>query len=404
MIDCTATGLCPSTSTRVSCYEVQRIEMKRGSKRNRLIDYYAGVPLLAVAAVLRHRREWPQDIKRVGILATPALGDTLLCSGPIQDIRSLFPRQELSFFAARSNLLAAQLLPGVDRVETISISNPLTAIRLLRSCHLDLLVDFTSWQRVTALISALSGARFVAGYRTPGQHRHLGYDRTIEHRRDRHEIDNLRALAQSVGATSTADPRIVLPLGEPPEALSRASEVIVFHAWPSGARSWLRKWPEDRWVELAKALSRPGRLFVITGSPQDLPHSKAFCERLLREGLSAEVFVGEGGLAPVARLLQGSRLLVSVNTGIMHLGAILGTPTISINGPTAQHRWGPVGRCVAGVNPPDGSGGFLHFGYEFDGNPDDTMQRISAAQVIDAAQEVLLQSVSVIRDGSVRTF
>jgi len=110
---------------------------------------------------------------------------------------------------------------------------------------------------------------------------------------------------------------------------------------------------------------------------------------LSSQGVNAHVFVGRDGLSSVARLLMRAELLVSVNTGIMHLGALLGTPTVSINGPTAQHRWGPVGRYVIGVDTPDSSGGFLHLGFEFEGNPTDTMERISTEQVFKAAQVVL---------------
>jgi len=54
-----------------------------------------------------------------------------------------------------------------------------------------------------------------------------------------------------------------------------------------------------------------------------------------------EVLVGRDGLGEIARALMHAEVLVSVNTGIMHLGAILGVPTVSINGPTSSRRWGP---------------------------------------------------------------
>jgi ADP-heptose:LPS heptosyltransferase len=363
--------------------------MKRGSKRNRLLDFYVGIPLLALAAGFRPKHSWPEIIGRIGILVNPALGDTLLCTGPIRDIRLAFPKSELIFLAARSNSAVANLLPGIDKIEMISVTNPLKSIRKLRALDLDLLVDFTSWQRITALITAYSGARFVVGYRTATQYRHFGYDKTVEHRRDRHELDNHRALARSIGATAGFEPQVVVPPGQLNESVETSAEIIVFHAWPSGTRSWLREWPQERWVEVAKALNRPGRLFVITGSPQDEPRSENLRQELLKHSVNAEVFVGRDGLASVARLLLRTRLLVSVNTGIMHLGAILGTPTVSINGPNAQRRWGPVGPCVAGLDTPDGFGGFLHLGFEFDGNPSDAMDRISAQQVLEAAQDLL---------------
>ena len=136
----------------------------------------------------------------------------------------------------------------------------------------------------------------------------------------------------------------MIPGGPLPEIVLRGKEVIVFHAWASGARSWLREWPDARWAELALRLLAPGRTFLITGSPADEVRCKALRDAILSQGASAEVMIGRIGIAEIARVLTHAEMLVSVNTGIMHLGAILGVPTVSINGPTAVHRWGPWDR------------------------------------------------------------
>jgi ADP-heptose:LPS heptosyltransferase len=363
--------------------------MKRGSPLNRILDYYLGIPLLRFVCLVHRKKRWPKQIRRIGILVNPALGDTLLCSGPIVDIRRAFPQASLLLFAAPSNVSAAKLIPSIDRIEMISVTNPAKAIRVMRASSLDLLIDFTSWQRITAAISAYSGAKFVVGYYTPTQHRHFGYDRTVEHRSDRHELENHRALAASFGATAKSTPQLTFSPEDFPKLPIDANDLIVFHVWPSGTRGWLREWPRQRWVELAKALNKPARIFIITSAPDDEARSLELRQLLIDQGLAAHVFVGKNGLSSVANLLTRAKLLVSVNTGIMHLGAIIGTSTVGINGPNAQRRWGPVGPRAIGIDTPDGSGGFLHLGFEFDGNPTDTMERISTQQVLDAASNLL---------------
>ncbi len=363
--------------------------MKRGSRKNRVLDYYLGIPLLQLAALGHRRRSFPKHIERVGILVNPALGDTLLSSGPVKDLRAAFPAQRLIFFCAPSNRISAELLPGLDEQIVISFTRPHEAIAQLRAAKLDILFDFTSWQRITAFCSLMSGARYVIGFQSPGQYRDCGYDAVALHRRDVHEIENMRALVRAAGIHAGLAPELQLPESQAPARTSGGQERIVFHAWPSGARSWLREWPMANWVELARGMNRPEYHFVLTGSPQDRPRSEELRAALQAEGISAEVFTGSDGLISVAHLLQQARLLVSVNTGIMHLGAILGTPTVVINGPTAEHRWGPVGPRVANVNAPDGRGGFLHLGFEFDGNPTDSMERTPVNDVLAAAEQFL---------------
>jgi ADP-heptose:LPS heptosyltransferase len=368
--------------------------MKRGSKKNRLLDLWVGIPLLNLLATFHRRHTLPKDIRRVGLVCSAALGDTLLFSAAVQDLRSVFVDQKLIHFCAPQNLAAAELIPGIDQRVAIDLTKPVYTIRQMRRQKLDLLIDYSAWQRLTALYTFLSGARFTAGFRTPRQYRHRGYDHTAKHRRDRHELENFRTLTRSLGYDASSWPRLQLPKVVAPEVLKRDKEIIVFHLWPSGVNSWMREWPGERWIELAHSLATPETLFVLTGGPGDRSRSTEFAEAMRAAGLNAEIFVSPDGFASLCQLLLHSELLVSVNTGIMHLAATLGTPTVSINGPTANHRWGPIGQRAIGVDTPDGGGGYLHLGFEFKGQPTDSMERISVNHVLQAVHTLMAQNAS----------
>jgi len=144
----------------------------------------------------------------------------------------------------------------------------------------------------------------------------------------------------------------------------------------------------------------PGRVFLLTGSPSDEDRCDALRQELVAQGTPADVLVGRDGLGEIARTLAHAELLVSVNTGIMHLGAILGVPTVSINGPTAAHRWGAVGPRVANVCPADGGGGFLDLGFEFRGHSTHTMEKILVEDVVHAIR--LLCGVQEDRESAIK--
>jgi heptosyltransferase III len=367
--------------------------MRRGSKKNRFIDTWLGIPVLNMLAVLRRHRKYPDRVERVGVMCSLALGDTLLVSAAVRSVRSHFPTRHLVFFCGPQNIAAAKLLSGVDELVLIDLLKPRETIRRMREQRLDLLLDFSAWQRLTAFYSMMSGARFTAGFRTAGQHRHRGYDLTTEHSRERHEVDNFRSLLRSIGITECYLPRIVPPAIPPPELVLRRKQIIVFHLWPSGVCSYTREWPEDCWVALAKHLATlPGEakvLFVITGAPSDQARSEPFVQKLREVGLEAESFVGQDGFASLCQVLLHARLVVSVNTGVMHLAAILGAPTISLNGPTNNGRWGPVGPRAMGVQSPGEGCGYLHLGFESSDGPMDCMERITVDMVLAAANVVL---------------
>ena len=102
------------------------------------------------------------------------------------------------------------------------------------------------------------------------------------------------------------------------------------------------------------------------------------------QGLEAEVLVGRDGFASLCQVLLQSRLVISVNTGVMHLAAILGAPTISLNGPTNNDRWGPVGPRAVGIQSPGEGCGYLHLGFESCNGVTDCMERITVDMVLAA--------------------
>ncbi|HEY4010087.1 MAG TPA: glycosyltransferase family 9 protein [Acidobacteriaceae bacterium] len=366
--------------------------MQRGKPRNRHLDYWVGTPLLNLLASVHRKRLPPARVQHIGVMCSPALGDTLLFSAALQDLRTAFPSARITHVCMRQNLAAAEIIPGADRRVEIRLTHPLEAVQRMRAERFDVLLDFTSWQRLTALYTLLAGARYTAGFQTPGQQRSRGYDRTVPHREVCHEVENFRALLRGCGleppietghspAICVATSRDV-PFAEEPD-------IVALHLWASGQRSWLREWAEHRWLELARRLRREDTLFVITGAPSDLPRMQPFVEEMRAAGLRCEAFVSPDGFRTLTNVLRRCRLVVSVNTGVMHLGAIAGARVVAINGPNRNGRWGPVGPRAVGVEAPGEGCGYLHLGFNFDGNPTDCMERTTVDHVYGAAQELM---------------
>lgn len=367
--------------------------MQRGSKKNRWLDTWVGTPALNLLATLRPRRKIPSGLpRRVGVMCSPALGDTLLFSGALQDLRAALPNAHITHICMQQNWAAAEIIPGADDRLLIDLTRPWATVRQLRQLKLDVLLDFTSWQRLTACYTLLSGARYTVGFQTVGQHRSRGYDKTVAHRNDRHETANFRALLLGAGLPiafrAAHNPKIeVPPVDHAP--FGAEQDLVALHLWASGQRAHVREWPQDRWVALAERLAGPETLFLITGAPSDRSRIDPFVAVLHRAGLRAEPFVSPDGFRTLTHVLQRTRLTVSVNTGVMHLAAIAGARVVAINGPNRNGRWGPVGPYALGVEAPGKGCGFLHLGFNFDGNPEDCMERISVEAVFVACQSLL---------------
>ncbi|HEY2120245.1 MAG TPA: glycosyltransferase family 9 protein [Candidatus Acidoferrum sp.] len=332
----------------------------RGNPTLHFVDRYIGIPAIAFVGSIRTKRILPANIKRIGLLKGGAIGDTVLLSAVVADLREAFPAAEIILFAGESNYEMACMLDGVDRVIKAPAGNVLKGIRAMRSAPVDVLLDFGQWTRLEALFTLASKAAFTIGFCTAEQHRHHGFDLAVEHSSTSHELENYRDLVRALGAKA-----IHLPaLSVPKQSSGIPQSYVVFHLWPGGRRRELKQWPSDRWLRLIAEFLKDGLSVVLTGSSSD----KSLNEELIKDipdgGFERVINVAGSSLSETASLLAGARLVVSVDTGIMHIASALNLPLVAIHGPTSSKRWGPLNPRAIAVDTTLPEGGFINLGWE----------------------------------------
>ncbi len=117
---------------------------------------------------------------------------------------------------------------------------------------------------------------------------------------------------------------------------------------PGGARNLLRtddlrRWPVEYYVELAERLIAQGHRVVLAGGPTDawvLDHfSSVTCEK----------FIGKTSLAQLVKLAENALVVVSHDTGPMHLASLSSTPLVAMFGPTPANAFVAMGRPLTEV-------------------------------------------------------
>jgi ADP-heptose:LPS heptosyltransferase len=154
---------------------------------------------------------------------------------------------------------------------------------------------------------------------------------------------------------------------------------VVLHP---GAASGSRRWPVDRWVEVAQVLSRHHDV-RLTGGPDE----RDLCERIATSaGLAAtSVTAGTLTLPGLVDLVAQAALLVCGDTGVAHVATATGTPSVLLFGPVAPRLWGPVidrhrHACLwhgEGTGDPHAD------------EPDPALLRITSTEVLVAAEALL---------------
>lgn len=124
------------------------------------------------------------------------------------------------------------------------------------------------------------------------------------------------------------------------EAL-RASPPYVVLA-PGAEYGTAKQWHQAGYRETAKRLSAAGWRVVVVGLPQDKPMGDALVEDLGQGSSKALNLCGQTGLNQMVGVLAGSSLLVSNDSGAMHVGAALGLPQIAVFGSTNPNWTAPL--------------------------------------------------------------
>jgi heptosyltransferase-3 len=364
---------------------------QRGNRLLRFADRSLGIPLIAMLGMAFKRRRLPEPINVVGLLMLGVIGDTILAASLARAMKMWRTNVTVVALVSNSNMGAIDLVDGIDEVIVVPLERPLKALSVVRRLKFDVLIDTSQWPRIGAVLAFISRSRYTIGFQTAGQYRHYGYDAVVEHSREKHEIDNFRELLIPLGLVANAQPSLRYDLTDPLPSLT-GIRYVVFHPWATGFRSELREWPTERWVALAHALEGIGASIVITGGPGDLAAADALAAAIDRPAM-VKVLAGKTSLVDLTRVLAHAEAVVSVNTGTMHIAALLNRPLIALHGPTNPRRWGPIGNSAVVVGPgPSQGGAYLNLGFEYPRHPEDCMGKISVAEVLAPLKAMLTES------------
>jgi lipopolysaccharide heptosyltransferase I len=107
-----------------------------------------------------------------------------------------------------------------------------------------------------------------------------------------------------------------------------------------GARWANKRWPTEHFVELARRLQveRPSLLLAILGAKEDQPLGQVLTQALPGRCLD---LTGRTTLPEMVEWIRLARVLVTNDTGPMHVAAALGRPVVAVFGPTEPRRTGP---------------------------------------------------------------
>lgn len=288
----------------------------------------------------------PESPRRVAILKPCCIGDCIMALPAIDAMASAWESAEIDIFVGAHSRAAFAFRPAMTRrsvADQLDIASAMNTSRILRQRRYDAvaILDRSRWLRLAAHTSRAAITASVESMSPEMRHESEVYLDVVRSL-DIATAAVLPSIAPSAESQREAD-RILHSMPEP---------FAVIH--PGGARNpgadaLDKRWPADRFVGLAKALRADGVEVLVSGGPDEVNLARHVAESAsLAE---RAILAGRASLEVMAAVLHGSAAFVGPDTGMSHIAAAVGTPTVAIFGPTNPRRYRPLGREVQVLAP-----------------------------------------------------
>ncbi|MDE2179231.1 MAG: lipopolysaccharide heptosyltransferase II [candidate division NC10 bacterium] len=335
------------------------------------------------------------------VVASPNwLGDAVLALPALANLRRSFPGARIALLVRSWLSPLFRSLPFIDELVELPDSGELIwAATVLRRRGFELALLLPNSFR-TALISWLAGIPHRIGYVADGRGPLLTVGVRPASGTSPHQADSYLGLLQALKWDAWLRPtKCLLPPGSDAEAEKLLTEsglsphVPLIGMTPGASYGTAKRWPAERFAEAADLLAdRLGSVALLFGSQREASLTRAIHERM--RGAAVD-FGGRTTLTELASLLSRCALLLTNDTGVMHLASALGIPCVALFGPTDPHRTGPLGSGHQILRDPPSCSPCRYRDCPIDHR---CMQRLDVERVVAAAETLLTRSASTIEE------
>jgi len=328
------------------------------------------------------------------------IGDFVRCHSVVKLLRSDAPERPVDMVSSTLCAPLADYMPGIRQAIVIDLPRRRLGValqqqlarRLREKNYGQALVMSRKWK--AALAPWLAGIPLRTGFAGEFRFGLLNDVRWGERKLPR-MIDQMGALAMAKGATLPAEwplPELKVPADEVARWRERrglAGETRPIVTLSPGAVGAGKAWPAGHYGALARALTQDGASVWVLGGLSETPLAKQITDAA---GRRVRDLTGTD-LRNAILALAAADVAVTNDSGLMHVSAAIGTPTVAIFGPTSPWHWKPLNPIAAILEPPGDPSSRARA--RVDGN-----EAVRHHRTADVAVETVLASVrEVLRKG-----
>jgi ADP-heptose:LPS heptosyltransferase len=285
-------------------------------------------------------------IKRILLLTTTAIGDTLFSTPAIRAVKETYPDKEVHVLVHVRNKMLLQENPFIDKLFLYhgKRKNIISLFRQLQSQTYGLVIILHSNDPEALPLAWATGAPIIIG---PGTSRFAEFlsNRVFCYDDNRHAIERRLDFARIIGAdTVNKKMDLFMPLATEEKAdqilrvkwFGNIQPLIGLHPTGSGDYKW---WPKNYFSTLLQRLSETYEArFIIFSTPSESVVARTIAGNLEKETL---VIQGQYNLLESAALMKQCALMIANDSGPLHMALALGIPTLALIGADSPLRIGP---------------------------------------------------------------
>lgn len=286
-----------------------------------------------------------EPVNSILLIRPGGIGDAVLLAPALRDLKIKYPNIQITILAERRNAGVFSLIPTVDQL--YCYDKPVEFWQAVTKKY-DVVIDTEQWHRLSAIVARLIRSPVKIGFATNERCRMFTHSLSYFH--DEYEVSSFKRLLEPLtGVSEQADPTLPF-LTVPVTAKESAGKLLAtfgdkpFVTIFPGASVPERRWGADQFRAVAAVLGQKGYGIVVVGGAVDLSDAQTIA------GESGLNLAGQTSLAETAALLARSALLVSGDSGVLHIAVGLGVPTVSLFGPGRALKWAPHGNLHAVIN------------------------------------------------------
>lgn len=309
-------------------------------------------------------------VRRLLVRAPNWIGDAVMCEPALRGLRALFPSVTITLLAKPPVAELFVAYPGLDRVLVYEdqrahagLSGKWALAKMLRQQRFDLAVLFQNAFEA-AFLMWLSGIPRRYGYATDGRAFFLTQPVAVPDRRAlTHQVAYYWNLLKPLGATGEPQaPALVLSDDEEKALKTRLAEAdvtptdFVIGINPGSTYGGAKRWLPERFAEVAQRVSRRIQLergrnvaVMILGAKGEETLGRDIADRI---GGRSVLLSGTTTIRELMAATKRCGLLLTNDTGPMHIAAAFGVPVVAVFGPTDWRTTAPYGQEQGIVREP----------------------------------------------------